>query len=91
MHLVGILFPHIKNGNVWPVHQKYERQLVGAKVTLLWPLWEDMKGETESDSIAAQDVALQTEYRETKILQTETGSKYKQTLYSSDRASLICK
>jgi hypothetical protein len=36
---------------------------------------EDLKGETESEIIAAQDQALQTKYHATKILQTETGSK----------------
>jgi len=34
-----------------------------------------MKRETESEIIIAQDQALQTEYRATKILQTETDNK----------------
>jgi len=36
---------------------------------------EDLKGETESKIIAAQDQALQTKYLATKILQTDTDSK----------------
>jgi len=35
----------------------------------------DLKGETESKIIAAQDQALQTKYLATKILQTGTDSK----------------
>ena len=35
----------------------------------------DLKGETESEIIAAQRQALQTKYHVTKILQTETDSK----------------
>jgi hypothetical protein len=34
-----------------------------------------MKGETESDIIAAQDQALQTKYHARKILQTDTDSQ----------------
>jgi hypothetical protein len=42
---------------------------------LLWQLRDDLKGETESKIIAAQDEALQTKYVATKILQTDTDSK----------------
>jgi hypothetical protein len=35
----------------------------------------DMKAETESEIVAAEDQALQTKYHATKILQTETDSK----------------
>jgi hypothetical protein len=35
----------------------------------------DLKGETESEIIAAQDQALQTKYLATKILQTERDNK----------------
>ena len=38
----------------------------------------DLKGETESEIIAAQAQALQTKYHATKILQTETDSKCQQ-------------
>jgi hypothetical protein len=41
----------------------------------LWLSKGDVKGETESEIIAAQDQALQTKYHATKILQTETDSK----------------
>jgi len=52
-----------------------DRQLIGEEDTLI-RLWSvDLKGETESEVMAAQDQALQTKYRATKILQTETESK----------------
>jgi hypothetical protein len=35
----------------------------------------DLKAETESEIVVAQDQALQTKYHATKILQTETDSK----------------
>ena len=35
----------------------------------------DLKAETESEIVAAQDRALQTEYCATKILNTETDNK----------------
>jgi hypothetical protein len=35
----------------------------------------DLKGETGSEIIAAQDQALQTKYHETRMLQTERDSK----------------
>jgi hypothetical protein len=38
-------------------------------------LREDLKGESESKIIAAQDQALRTKYLATKILQTDTDSK----------------
>jgi len=46
------------------------RQLIGGKDTSLWLLRGDLKGETESEIMAAQ-----TKYHVTKILQTETDSK----------------
>jgi len=52
-----------------------DRQLVSKEDTLLWLSTGDLKGETESDEIAAQDQALQTKYHLTKKLQTETDSK----------------
>jgi hypothetical protein len=51
------------------------RQLIGGKDTLLWLSGGDLKGETGSEIMAAQDQALQTECRATEILQTETESK----------------
>jgi len=52
-----------------------ERELVSEEVTLLWLSRGDLKGETESELITAQDVVLQTKHRVTKILQQETDSK----------------
>jgi len=42
------------------------RQLIGGKDMFLWLLRGDLKGETESEIMAAQ-----TKYHETKILQTK--------------------
>jgi len=41
----------------------------------LWLLKGDLKTETESEIVAAQDQALQTKFYATKILNTETDSK----------------
>jgi hypothetical protein len=49
-----------------------ERQLIGEEDTFLWQSRGDLKGETESEIIAAQDQALRIKYHATKILQTET-------------------
>ena len=35
-----------------------------------------MKAETESETVAAQDQALQTKYNATTILETETGNSH---------------
>jgi hypothetical protein len=52
-----------------------DRQLIGGEETFLW-LWRgDLKGETGSEILAAQDQALQTKYHAKNILQTETRSK----------------
>jgi hypothetical protein len=52
-----------------------DRQLIGEEDTFLW-LWKgDLKAETESEIVAAQDQALNTKYYATKILHTETDSK----------------
>ena len=50
-------------------------QLISEEDTFLWLSRRDLKGETKSEIIAAQDQALQTKYLATKILQTETDSK----------------
>ena len=55
--------------------RRVERQLVGGEDTLLWLLMGDLKGETGSVIVAAQDQALQTKYLATEILQTETEGK----------------
>jgi hypothetical protein len=61
------------------MHAQYirseDRQLIGEEDTPLWLSSGDLKGENESEIIAAQDRALQTKYFAIKILQTETDSK----------------
>jgi len=52
-----------------------DRQLIGEEDTFLWLSKGDLKAETESEIVAAQDQALQTEYYATKILNTESDSK----------------
>jgi len=52
-----------------------DRQLIGEEDSFLWLLKGDLKAETESEIVAAQDQALQTEYYVTKIFNTETDSK----------------
>jgi nitrogenase subunit NifH len=51
------------------------RQLISEEDTFLWLSKGDLKAETESEIIAAQDQAIQTKYLATKILNTETESK----------------
>jgi Ni,Fe-hydrogenase III component G len=52
-----------------------DRRLISEEVTFLWFSKGDLKAETESEIIAAQDQAIQTKYYATKILNTETDSK----------------
>ena len=52
-----------------------DRQLISDEDTFLWLSKGDLKAETESEIVAAQEQALQTKYYETKILSTETDSK----------------
>jgi len=52
-----------------------DRRLISEEDTFLWLLNGDLKAETESEILAAQDQALQTKYYATKILNTETDSK----------------
>jgi hypothetical protein len=51
-----------------------DRQLIGEGDTFLWLSKGDLKAETESEIVAAQDQALHTKYYATKILNTETDS-----------------
>jgi hypothetical protein len=51
-----------------------DRQLIGGEDTLLWLLRGDLKGETGSEIITAQDQTLQTKIHATKLLHTETES-----------------
>jgi hypothetical protein len=52
-----------------------ERQLFSEEDTFLWLSKGDLKAETESEIVAAQDQAIQTKYYATKVLNTETDSK----------------
>ena len=52
-----------------------DRQLISEEDTFLRLSKGDLKAETESEIVAAQDQALQTKYYATKILSTETDSK----------------
>jgi hypothetical protein len=52
-----------------------DRQLIIEEDTFLWLSKVDLKTETESEIVAAQDQALHMKYCATKILNTETGSK----------------
>jgi hypothetical protein len=61
------------------MHGQYIRsldiQLISGEDTFLWLSKGDLKVETESEIVAAQDQALQTKYYAIKILNTETDSK----------------
>ena len=63
-----------KQSNAWAVHQKY-RKLISEEDTFLWLSKGDLKAETESEIVAAQDQAIQTKYYATKILNIEADSK----------------
>jgi len=52
-----------------------DRLFIGEEDTFIWLSKGDLKAETESEIVAAQDRELQTEYYTTKILNTETDSK----------------
>ena len=52
-----------------------DRQLISEEDTLLWLSKGDLKAETESEIVAAQDQALQTKHYATKMFNTETDSK----------------
>jgi len=45
-----------------------DRQLISEEDTFLWLSKGDLKAETESEIVAAQDQAIQTKYYVTKIL-----------------------
>jgi hypothetical protein len=61
------------------MHGQYIRsinkQLISEEDTFLWLSKDDLKAETGSKIVAAQDQALQTRYYATKILQTVKHSK----------------
>jgi len=54
--------------------RRRDRQLISEEDTFLRLSKGDLKEETESEIIVAQDQALQTKYHVTNILQTETDS-----------------
>jgi len=57
-----------------------DRQPISTQDTFfLWLKQGVLKGDTESEIIAAQDQALQTRYHATNVLQTETYSKFDET------------
>jgi hypothetical protein len=47
-----------------------DKQLISEEDTFLWLSKGDLKAQTESEIVAAQDQALQTKYHATKLLQT---------------------
>jgi len=61
------------------MHEQYirniDRQLISEEDMFLWLSKGDLKAETESEIVAAQDQALQTKYYATEILNTEIDSK----------------
>jgi hypothetical protein len=54
-----------------------DKHLFSEEDTFLWLSKGDLKAETESEIVAAQDQALQTKYHATKILQTEKDCKHR--------------
>ena len=64
-----------KQSNAWAGHRNIDRQLISEEDAFLWLLKGDLKAETESETVAAQDRALQTKCYATKILNTERDSK----------------
>ena len=50
-------------------------RLISEEDTFFWLSKGDLKAETESEIVAAQNLALQTKCYATKILNTETDSK----------------
>jgi hypothetical protein len=68
-----------KNWKNKALHGQYirniDRQLISEEDTFLWLTKGDLKAETESEIVTAQDQALQTKYYATKILNKERDSK----------------
>ena len=59
----------------WQYIRKIDRQLISEEDTFLWLSKGDLKADTESEIVAAQDQALKMKYYATKILSTQTNSK----------------
>jgi 5-methylcytosine-specific restriction endonuclease McrA len=66
-----------------------DKQFISEEDTFLWLLKGDLKAETESEIVAAQDQALQTKYYARKILQTRKGSKCRLCHQFDDRVDHI--
>ena len=58
-----------------PYIRNIDRQLISEEDTFFWLSKGDLKAETESEVVAAQDQVLQKKYYATKILSIETDSK----------------
>ena len=60
------------------IHGQYirniDRKLISEEDTFLWLSKGELKAETKSETVAAQDQALQTKYYATGILNTETAN-----------------
>jgi hypothetical protein len=52
-----------------------DRQLISEEDSFLWLSKRDVTAETQSEIVAAEDQALNTNYSATKLLNTETDSK----------------
>jgi hypothetical protein len=70
------------NNNKWKnkvMHGQYirniDRQLISEEDRFLWLSKGDLKAETDSEIVAAQDQPIKTKYYATKLLNTETDSK----------------
>jgi hypothetical protein len=67
-----------KNWKNKAMHGQYTRninkQLISHEDMFLWLMKGNLKAETESEIVAAQNQVLQTKYYATKILKTETDS-----------------
>jgi hypothetical protein len=59
----------------WHYIWNIDTQLISEEDTFLWLTKGDLKAEIENEIMAAQDLALQTKYYATKILNTETDNK----------------
>jgi hypothetical protein len=66
-----------------------DKHLISEEDTFLWLSKGDLKAETGSAIVAAQDQALQTQYRATKILQTETAGSCRLCHQFEDTAGRI--
>ena len=66
-----------------------DRQLISKEDVSLWLSKGNLKGEAESEIIAAQDQTLKTKYHATKILWTEADSKCRHSKQFAERVEHI--